>query len=136
MTDPETNEHTNPLVALLSDAQKEQLFANGRATLRHGWFGQPQVDRMPVALLRCNCGAVYVLSELDPTEPSIMYGLYEDAEGTPTLDTVDLDAVFDSSTPDHTFENVVGFVPTACIRSYWRKAIKLGTISALFGHNT
>jgi hypothetical protein len=129
--------NTNPLVALLSDAQRELLFANGRATLRHGWFGEPQVDRMPVAMLRCSCGAVYLLSELDPTEPAIMYGLYEDSEGTPTLDTVDLEALSDSmDDSDHRFENVLNFVATDCIRSYWRKAVQLGSVSALFDQVT
>jgi hypothetical protein len=150
MTDLENNEtDKNPLVALLSDAQRKQLFANGRATLRNGWFGQPEVDRMPVAMLRCSCGSVYLLSELDPSEPSIMYGLYDDSEGTPTLDTVDLDALFDSSdmpdwavpsessdAPRHTYENVLLFNPTMDIRAYWRAARKLGSVSALFDQPT
>jgi hypothetical protein len=136
MTNTETLEHdTNPIVALLSDAQREQLFANGRAALRHGWFGQPEADRMPVALLRCTSGDFYLLSELDPTEPNIAYCLYEDSEGVPTLDTVDFDAMYEAAEgSDHGFECFADFVPTGTIRAYWRAARKLGSFSALFDH--
>ncbi len=80
-----TIDHSNPaqtaFLSLFTEAQKQQLFANGKATLRHSWFGLPDVDRMPVALLRCTCGDYYLLSEIDPTEPTIAYCVYEDSEG-------------------------------------------------------
>ena len=125
----------NPLLQLLTADQLMLLLANGRSTLRHGWFGSPDVERKPVALLRCSCGSCYLISEIDPTEPDIMYGLYEDAEGVPTLDTVDLDALWDSGEgTDHVFARVASFVPTGTILDYWRLARKSGSVDKLFRH--
>jgi hypothetical protein len=134
MTNPISD--VNPILQLLSDEQYRVLLANGQATMRHGWFGSPDVDREPVALLRCSCGDFYLLSEIDPTEPNIAYCLYEDSECVPMLDTVDFDAVFDSSEgiDDHAFEVVLGFVATDTIGDYYRRAKKSGSVRALFGH--
>lgn len=41
------------------------------------------------------------------------------------------DALSDSSTPDHTYENVLPFIPTMDLRKYWRVTRKLGSVSAL-----
>lgn len=125
----------NPLLQLLYPDQVKILLANGRSTLRHGYFGSPDFEREPVALLRCSCGSCYVISEIDPTEPHIAYGLYEDAEGVPTLDTVDLDALWDSSEgTDHVLARVAAFVPTGTIGDYWRLARKSGSVEGLFRH--
>lgn len=64
--------HQNPLLQLLSTSQRQTLFDQWQSDTSPRWFGRPKVDRMPVAMLRCNCRAV---SELDPIEPSITYGL-------------------------------------------------------------
>lgn len=133
MTIDHSNTAQTAFLNLFSDAQKQQLFANGQATLRHSWFGLPDVDRMPVALLRGTCGDFYLLSEIDPTEPNIAYCVYEDCEGVPTLDTVDFDAMYElSEGTDHGFECVVGFVPTGTMRAYYRKARHLRSLSSLF----
>lgn len=125
----------NPLLQLLYADQLKLLLTNGKSTLRHGYFGSPDVEREPVALLRCSCGSCYLISEIDPTEPEIAYGLYEDAEGVPILDTVDLDALWDSSEgTDHVLARVAGFVPTGTIRDYVRLARKSGSVDKLFRH--
>jgi len=125
----------NPILELLSEGQRRTLLASGRATLRHSWFGAPPVDRQPIALLGCSCGDYYLLSEIDPTEPNIVYCLFDDSEGVPTLDTVDFDALYDSSErTEHAYQLLLGFVATDTIRHYYRRAKKSGSVRALFGH--
>jgi hypothetical protein len=133
MTIDPSNTAQTAFLSLFSEAQKKQLFANGKATLRHSWFGLPDVDRMPVALLRCTCGDYYLLSEIDPTDPTVAYCVYEDSEGVPTLDTVDFDAMYESSEgTDHGFECVAGFVPSGTLRTYYRKARQFRSLSRVF----
>jgi Protein of unknown function (DUF2958) len=113
---------TNPILHILSPLQLGALFAS-----------RADEDSVPVALLRCTCGDFYLLGAIDPHDPEVVFCLYEDSEGVPTLDTVDFEAMYESSEgTDHGFECVAGFVPNGTMRTYYRKARRLRSLSRVF----
>ncbi|MDR7037813.1 hypothetical protein J2X36_002564 [Methylobacterium sp. BE186] len=66
---------------LLSPALREQLLANGRRTAR----GE-EIDPPPVVKLFMPDGpATWLLTELDPTEPTRAFGLCDAGLGSPEL---------------------------------------------------
>lgn len=72
--------------ALLTAAIREQLLANGRRTA-HG----EEIDPPPVVRLFMPDGAgTWLLTELDPAEPTRAFGLCDPGLGSPELGYVDL----------------------------------------------
>lgn len=70
---------------LLLDEQKQQLLANGAANAGK----EDTEDFKPVVKLFCPWGgATWLLSELDPEDPDIAFGLCDLGMGCPELGTV------------------------------------------------
>ncbi|WP_212598270.1 DUF2958 domain-containing protein [Sphingopyxis granuli] len=69
---------------LITDTIRAQLIANGRLSIEH-----PEFDPKPVVkLFTPDAGATWLISECDPQEPDILYGLCDPGLGEPELGTV------------------------------------------------
>jgi hypothetical protein len=76
---------------LLLDEQREQLLANGKANTILRDHGMNEQDFQPVVKLFCPWGAAtWLLSELDPEDPDIAFGLCDLGMGFPELGNVSL----------------------------------------------
>lgn len=72
---------------LLTPQQREQMLANGRANEGH----EETEDFLPVVRLLCTWNeAIWLLTELDPEDPDIAFGLCDLGMGFPELGTVRL----------------------------------------------
>lgn len=72
---------------LLTPEQREQMLANGRANAGRA----ETTDFMPVVRLFCPWNdAIWLLTELDPENPDIAFGLCDLGMGFPELGTVSL----------------------------------------------
>ena len=76
---------------LLLDEHREQLLANGTANTILRDHGMKEQDFQPVVKLFCPWGgATWLLSELDPDDPEIAFGLCDLGMGFPELGNVSL----------------------------------------------
>jgi hypothetical protein len=76
---------------LLTSAQRTQLFANGREQRQAIRAGQSALDFLPVVkLFTPDAGGTWLLTELDPEEPDIAFGLCDLGLGCPELGYVSL----------------------------------------------
>jgi hypothetical protein len=74
-------------MGLLTQEQREQMIANGRANAGR----EESIDFMPVVRLLCPwSNAVWLLTELDPDDPDIGFGLCDPGLGFPELGSVRL----------------------------------------------
>ena len=74
------------VMQLITDTIRAQLIANGRLSIEH-----PEFDPKPVVkLFTPDAGATWLISECDPQEPDILYGLCDPGLGEPELGTVSL----------------------------------------------
>lgn len=81
---------------LLTDEQREQLLANGRANAGR----EETIDFKPVVKLFCPWGAgTWLLTELDPDAPNVAFGLCDLGMGCPELGSVSLDEIADIRGP-------------------------------------
>lgn len=75
-----------PPAELITAEQREQLLVNGREARRDDAF-----DPFPVVkLFTPDAGATWLLSELDPDDPDIAFGLCDLGVGAPELGNVSL----------------------------------------------
>ncbi len=76
---------------LLLDEQRTRLLSNGQLNATRREQGKDEIDFMPVVKLFCPWGAAtWLLSELDPEDPDIAFGLCDLGFGFPELGTVRL----------------------------------------------
>ena len=74
---------------LLTKSIRERLLANGRATRERQEAGENEPDHKPVVKLFNPCGAAtWLLTELDPDEPDIAFGLCDLGMQCPELGSV------------------------------------------------
>lgn len=104
-------------MTLLTDAQREQLLSNGSEANR-------TKDHFPVVkLFTPDAGAVWLLTELDPAEPSIAYGLCDLGLGFPELGYVSITELAEVRGPmGFPVEDDFGFTPKYPISIYARAA--------------
>jgi hypothetical protein len=77
---------SNPLIP---ETLRAQLLANGARTA-----AGDDIDPVPVVkLFTPDAGATWLLTELDPDNPTIAFGLCDLGMGCPELGTVDLDEI-------------------------------------------
>ena len=82
------NLQTHPYARLLTVEQFNQLLANGQASRERGH------DPLPVVkLFTPDAGATWLLSEIDPDEPDIAFGLCDLGLGCPELGYVSLSEI-------------------------------------------
>ena len=76
---------------LLSNEQRAQLLANGRANAERTTKDGNTIDHKPVVKLFTPwAGCTWLLTELDPDDPDIAYGLCDLGMGCPELGSVSL----------------------------------------------
>src|ERR1700722_1874164 len=76
---------------LMNEAQRRQLIANGAANAQRSQRDGRTEDFRPVVKLFCPWGgATWLLSELDPDNPDIAFGLCDLGMGCPELGSVSL----------------------------------------------
>jgi hypothetical protein len=74
---------------LLTPSIREALLRNGRIRLSADMNGNPDIDFYPVVkLFTPDAGCTWLLSELDPEEPDIAFGLCDLGMGCPELGSV------------------------------------------------
>jgi hypothetical protein len=74
---------------LLTPSIREALLRNGRIRLSADMNGSPDIDFYPVVkLFTPDAGCTWLLSELDPEEPDIAFGLCDLGMGCPELGSV------------------------------------------------
>lgn len=76
---------------LFTQKQHQRLLANGRATKEAQEAGRPEPDHAPVVkLFTPDAGATWLLTEIDPDEPELAFGLCDLGLGFPELGNVSL----------------------------------------------
>jgi len=76
---------------LLTADIRERLLANGRLRLQFQMRGEAELDFLPVVkLFTPDAGCTWLLTELDPEEPDIAFGLCDLGMGFPELGTVSI----------------------------------------------
>ena len=110
---------------LLTQQQREQMIANGRANAGRE-FAQ---DFEPVVKLFCPWNlAIWLLTELDP-EANIAFGLCDLGTGFPELGTVSLTEMASIEGPEGLrIERDLHFKPTKTLSAYAREAHALPRI--------
>jgi hypothetical protein len=111
---------------LLTEAQREQMLANGRANA-----GREEThDFKPVVKLYCPWNlAVWLLTELDPENPDIAFGLCDLGQGFPELGSVSLSEMESVRGPGGLrIERDLHFTPTKTLAAYARDAHALQRI--------
>jgi hypothetical protein len=74
---------------LLKKEQERRLLANGRWNAAKNASGEDTADFSPVVKLFCPwSGATWLLTELDPDDPDIAFGLCDLGMGSPELGSV------------------------------------------------
>lgn len=74
---------------LLTKSIREQLLRNGRLMAERQEQGQPEPDFLPVVkLFTPDANCTWLLTELDPEEPDIAFGLCDLGMGSPELGSV------------------------------------------------
>ncbi|CAN7518692.1 DUF2958 domain-containing protein [Variovorax paradoxus] len=74
------------MTKLITDEQRAQLLANGRDSIEN-----PHFDPLPVVkLFTPNAGATWLLTEIDPDDQDIAFGLCDLGQGFPELGYVSL----------------------------------------------
>jgi hypothetical protein len=83
-----------PIMKLLLDSQHRQLLENGRINAERQNAGQDPIDFKPVVkLFTPDAGATWLLTELDPGDPDIAFGLCDLGVGFPELGSVRLSEI-------------------------------------------
>jgi hypothetical protein len=113
---------------LLTDAQREKLLKNGRESRAN----EGGVDHFPVVkLFTPDAGATWLLSELDPDEPDIAFGLCDLGMGCPELGYVSLSEIASvRGRLGLPVERDRHFTPTKCLTAYADEARQHGAIVA------
>lgn len=112
---------------LITNIQKRKLLENGCQTQRDG-----EGDHWPVVkLFTPDAGAIWLLTELDPEEPDIAFGLSDLGLGFPELGYVRLSELAQLRGPlGLPVERDRHFTPTMSIGEYAKKARAAGQIAA------
>jgi len=119
-------------MSILSDDIRERLLQNGKIRVDCTFSGEAEPDFMPVVkLFMPGTGFAWLLTELNPEDPDIAFGLCDLGMGFPELGNVSLSEI-------ETAAEVSGlavqrdalFVPAKTISAYAREARARGGIEA------
>jgi DUF2958 family protein len=105
---------------LLTEGQRQKLLENGRANAGR----ERTTDYKPVVKLYCPWGlAVWLLTEIDPDDYSIAFGLCDLGMGFPELGSVSLTELASVEGPGGLrIERDLHFKPTKTLSAYAREA--------------
>jgi hypothetical protein len=117
---------------LFTQDQIDRMLANGRANAAHIAIDGRTEDFKPVVKLFCPWGgATWLLTELDPDEPDIAFGLCDLGFGCPELGYVQLSELKSVTGPGGlTIERDIHFRATETLQRYAAQAQRIGTIIA------
>ncbi|KPQ16705.1 MAG: Protein of unknown function (DUF2958) [Rhodobacteraceae bacterium HLUCCO18] len=117
---------------LLTDAHRARMIANGTVNAARIADDGNTVDHDPVVKLFCPWGAgTWLLSELDPEEPDIAFGLCDLGVGCPELGSVSLAELASIRGPGGLgIERDVHFTAKMTLSAYARAANAAGGIVA------
>ena len=130
MTDTTTT--LGSAAALLTDEQRARMLKNGRDNAERISEDGDTQNFWPVVKLFCPWGAAtWLLSELDPDEPDIAFGLCDLGMGCPELGSVRLSEIAAIRGPGGlTIERDQHFKPTKSLTAYAAEARLAGRIVA------
>jgi hypothetical protein len=114
---------------LLTDDIRECLLQNGRLMQElRGTENEP--DFLPVVkLFMPECGFVWLLTELDPEQPDIAFGLCDLGMGCPELGSVSLSEIeMAAAVSDLAVQRDPAFIPAKTISAYADEARERGLI--------
>lgn len=117
---------------LLTTAQKRRLRENGAVNAERSRRGKKPNDFMPVVKLFCPWGgATWLLTELDPENPDIAFGLCDLGMGFPELGNVSLSEIAAVTGPGGLrIERDFHFKATKTLRAYAEEASRAQRIVA------
>lgn len=108
--------------SLISSGLRTQLLANGARSARH-----ENHDPFPVVkLLAPGANAMWLLTELDPDDPDLAYGICDLGISTPKLDYVRLSDL--AALAGQSIQCDIAFVADQPLSAYLRDAQALGSI--------
>ncbi|WFU33661.1 DUF2958 domain-containing protein [Bradyrhizobium brasilense] len=118
-------------MTLLTDRQRERMLANGCAREADLLTGDETTDFVPVVKLFCPWGAAtWLLSELDPENPDIAFGLCDLGVGCPELGNVSLSELESIRSPGGLgVERDLHFYADKTLFAYADEAKRLGHIN-------
>jgi hypothetical protein len=130
MNDTTTN--LGSAAALLTDEQRARMLRNGRENAERIEDDGDTHDFWPVVKLFCPWGAAtWLLSELDPEDEDIAFGLCDLGMGCPELGSVRLSEIAAIRGPGGlTIERDEHFTPTKSLTAYAAEARLAGRIVA------
>lgn len=120
------------MIPLLSPEQHARMLANGRANAERMAEDGNTKDFWPVVKLFCPWGAAtWLLTEIDPEDEDIAFGLCDLGFGCPELGSVRLSELVAIRGPAGlTIERDLHFKPTKSLTAYAAEANEHGRISA------
>jgi len=117
---------------LLTADIRERLLRNGRVRRQLERDGEPDLDFLPVVkLFTPDAGCTWLLTEIDPDDPDIAFGLCDLGMGCPELGSVSLSELETVRGRWHlTVERDRHFRPTKTLSAYADEAREHGGIRA------
>lgn len=117
---------------LFTEDQRRRLLENGKANAARAANDQETEDFKPVVKLFCPWGgATWLLTELDPEEPNIAFGLCDLGRGFPELGRVSLAELDALRGPGGLrIERDMYFKPMKSLQAYADEATQSGSINA------
>lgn len=119
-------------MSLITSEQRKHLLNNGRFNAYRRANREFEIDFKPVVKLFCPWGGgTWLLSELDPDEPDIAFGLCDLGLGCPELGSVRLSEIESVTGPGGLgIERDLHFTPMQSVGAYADEARALGRIHA------
>ena len=117
---------------LFTEEQQQQLIENGRRNAERIGTDGSTVDFAPVVKLFCPWGgATWLLTEIDPEEPTIAFGLCDLGAGSPEIGSVSLAEITSVTGPDGLrIERDLYFKADRTLQAYADEAHRAGRIVA------
>jgi hypothetical protein len=117
---------------LLTADIRERLLRNGRVRQQLELEGEPDLDFLPVVkLFTPDAGCTWLLTEIDPEDPDIAFGLCDLGMGCPELGSVSLSELESvRGRLGLPIERDLHFAPTKTLLAYADEARKHGGIRA------
>lgn len=115
---------------LLTLEIRRRLFVNGRIRLKLAQTGMAEADFFPVVkLFTPDANCTWLLTELDPEDPDIAFGLCDLGMGCPELGNVSLSEIASARGPlGLSVERDLHFTPVKPISAYTDEAFAAGRI--------
>lgn len=117
---------------LLTECQRRQLLKNGQRNAELTEQDRETIDYFPVVKLFCPWGgATWLLTELDPGDPEIAFGLCDLGMGSPEIGRVSLAELGALRGPGGlTIERDIHFEPLKTLSGYMQEARRTGRLMA------